>query len=488
MRTIHTFFILLFLQAAMAQSDQELAAKTVEKNTIKSHISFLSDDLLEGREAGTRGNKIAASYIANQLLSFGALPVPGTDSYYQEFNLSYTIPPGFLKLDLDGNAFPLNLALELPAIETSGKAAFLGYGTEEDFKGKDLSGQVVVVWAGYEGKQDARTVITAGRDKIAIAKAMGATGLIELTQFDDAMWSRLKNYLGARTEVKDESAPEESNTFHIWSNIKDKDPGFSADRPIAYSLSSDGQAHTTQKTQNVVGIIEGTDPTLKDEYVIYSAHYDHVGIGRPNAEGDSIYNGARDNNIGVAAVLSMAENLGQYPTKRSALFILFTAEEKGLLGSSYYVEHPVVPLEQISYCFNTDGGGYNDTTLATIIGLERTTAQPLIEKGAAAFGLKATGDPAPEQGLFDRSDNVSFAQKGIPAPTYSTGFNSFDDEILKYYHQADDEAETLDYDYLLKFYRGYVYSGRLIANTPDKLFWKAGDKYEKAGKELYGID
>lgn len=94
--------------------------------------------------------------------------------------------------------------------------------------------------------------------------------------------------------------------------------------------------------------MEGTDPELKNEYIIYSAHYDHVGIGRPNAEGDSIYNGARDNAIGTTAVLSMAENIGNYPTKRSALFILFTGEEKGLLGSQYYVKHPIIPLEKWS--------------------------------------------------------------------------------------------------------------------------------------------
>ncbi|MCB0372634.1 MAG: M28 family peptidase, partial [Muricauda sp.] len=157
---------------------------------------------------------------------------------------------------------------------------------------------------------------------------MGAKGLMELVQFDEAMWTRLKHYIGGGTRVKSpDDASETTEIPHVWVNTKTADPGFVKDMQLSYSLKSDGQSKTTLPTQNVVGVLEGTDPTLKNEYVIYSAHYDHVGIGQPNAEGDSIYNGARDNAIGVTAVLSMLENLGKYPTKRSALFILFTGEE-----------------------------------------------------------------------------------------------------------------------------------------------------------------
>ena len=175
-----------------------------------------------------------------------------------------------------------------------------------------------------------------------------------------------------------------------------------------------------------------------------------MGIGQPDESGDTIYNGARDNAVGVTTVLSMAENMAKYPTKRSALFILFTAEEKGLIGSKYYVENPIVPLDQMVYCFNSDNGGYNDTSVATIVGLTRTTAQQNIENATSTFGLKAMEDPAPEQGLFNRSDNVHFAKKGIPSPTFSLGFTNFAD-ATKYYHRPNDEADTLDYDYLLKF-------------------------------------
>ncbi len=241
---------------------------------------------------------------------------------------------------------------------------------------------------------------------------------------------------------------------------------FSKDTTIPIELMMAGDSIVPVNSQNVIGVIEGTDPTLKNEYIIYSAHYDHVGIGKADESGDDIYNGVRDNAVGTTTVLSMVENLAKYPTKRSALFILFTGEEKGLLGSKYYVENPVLPLDQMVYCFNSDNAGYNDTSLATIIGLDRTTASQNIKDAVSAFGLTAIDDSAPEQGLFDRSNNVNFAKKGIPSSTFSLGFSSFDGDVTKYYHQAGDEADNLDYDYLFKFFQAYVLSGRKIANDP----------------------
>lgn len=479
--------LLLLTQVACAQSDKEKAAATVQKNTIQSHLYFLSDDLLEGRDTGSKGNKMAALYLANQLRRYGAQPIPGTGSYYQTFDLERIQVPQFVNLSLKGTSYPLNLTLEMPALDLKGEALFLGYGTESDLEGHDLKGKLVVVYGGTEKGQNIRSLYGAAKEKRKRARELGAIGLVELVDIEEGPWTNLKHNWSQKITNKKEETPE-TPLPHVWVNIHAKDPGFAVGSSMPFTLASDGKRSTALPTQNVIGIIEGTDPQLKNEYVIYSAHYDHIGIGRPNAEGDSIYNGARDNGIGVTAVLSMAENLAQYPTKRSALFIFFTGEELGLLGSGYYVEHPVIPLKQMAYCFNTDGGGYNNTGLATIVGLERTSAQHNIETGAAAFGLKAVGDPAPEQNLFDRSDNVYFAQKGIPAPTYSTGFDAFDEAIEKYYHQADDEADSLDYDYLLKFYQGYVLSGRLIANDPTFPTWVAGDKYEAAYKALHGVE
>lgn len=250
-------------------------------------------------------------------------------------------------------------------------------------------------------------------------------------------------------------------------------------------LSINGAEIKKFTTYNVVGQIEGTDNQMKDEYIVYSAHYDHVGIGKA-VQGDSIYNGARDNAVGTVTVLSAAENIGKFPTKRSALFILFTGEEKGLLGSKWFVEHSPIDLKKMVYCFNSDNAGYNDTSVATIFGLGRTTAESFIKEACKTYGLEAIDDPAPEQNLFDRSDNVSFAAKGVPAPTFSMGFKAFDDRIYQYYHQPNDQPDNLDYEYLFKFFSSYVYACRLIANTNEKLFWREGDKYYEIGKKLYG--
>lgn len=487
MRNIFALLFLLLTVTGFSQSNKRTVLKTVSKNTLESHLRFLSDDLLEGRAAGTRGNKVAASYIANQFVEYGVQPIPNSDSYFQKFQLKQTKAPTFVRLNLNDVSHDQLLTFSMPAIDTSGDAIFLNYGTESDFNGIDLQGKAVVVHGGTKAGQGARAMFMSGKEKKKIALEQGAVGMIELVSFDEAMWGNLQRYMASQNEVVEEDAAvENSEFFHLWINIKDTASTPKKLDVLNYKLASDGKSETLLKTQNVVGIIKGTDDQLKNEYVIYSAHYDHVGIGRPDATGDSIYNGARDNNIGVTGVLSMAENLGRYPTKRSALFILFTAEEMGLLGSEYYVNHPVVPLDKMVYCFNTDGGGYNNTSLATIIGLERTSAKQHFEKAVATFGLTASGDPAPEQNLFDRSDNVHFAKKGIPAPTYTTGFDAFDEEITKYYHQPGDEADSLDFDYLLKYYQGYVLSGRLIANDKDMPTWVTGDKYEAAWKELHG--
>ncbi len=368
-------------------------------------------------------------------------------------------------------------------IELTADIVYVNYGEPADFEAKDLTGKVVVALCGAPGVSNPREWFGISRDKRARAETAGAVALIELYNSTGIPWSLLTRFLG-RTRVSIDDGG--SDLLSIWVNDSnnEKIELFRGEDATA-SMKIEGAISRSIASQNVVGYIEGTDPELKDEYIVYSAHYDHVGVGRPDDEGDSIYNGARDNAVGTVTVLSMAEYFAQHPPKRSALFILFTAEEKGLLGSRHYVENSPVSLDQIVYCFNSDNGGYNDTSLATIIGLDRTTARDEIVEACETFGLQAIEDPAKEQGLFDRSDNVNFAAKGIPAPTFSLGFTAFDEEIGKYYHRPGDDPESLDYEYLLKFFRAYVYSGLLIADREDRPFWVEGDKYHEAGMNLY---
>ncbi|MFY0629595.1 MAG: M28 family peptidase [Flavobacteriaceae bacterium] len=479
--------IALLSLSLSAQTDKETIANTISKEKIEGHIYFLADDLLKGRATATPELKIAASYLANQLRGYGVKPNPKTGTYYQPLALQEKHAPETVSLTLNGKTLKKTIVLEGGGLKTVENSIFLGYGTEADFKGKDLKGKVVIVLAGKEGAGDINTAFSLMNAKQKLAKDQGAIGVIELVESTEDMWTRLEDYFSHGGLSVSNGEVKKPDFTYAWSLDQGAtlQRGLKGKQNVSAAIEISLPKMVNKYTQNVIGVVEGTDPKLKNEYIIYSGHYDHVGIGAPDATGDTIYNGARDNAVGTTTVLSMAENLAKYPTKRSALFILFTGEESGLLGSKYYVENPVLPLNQMVYCFNSDNAGYNDTSIATIIGLPRTTAAQHIKDAAKAYGITAVDDPAPEQGLFDRSDNVSFAKKGIPSPTFSLGFTSFSGDVTKYYHQAGDEADTLDYDYLYNFFRAYVMAGRKIGNDPKTPVWTAGDKYEAASKKLY---
>ena len=476
--------------SAHSQTEKQKVEQTVEKSAIEGHIYFLADDLLRGRSTGTPEAKIAASYLANTLRSYGVKPAQTSGSYYQDVFLEKSSPPKQLDFMINGKPYINKVVLEASNIDYNGDAIYLNYGLEEDYNGTDVTGKLVIVKGGSQEANDARGAFGLRNTKMEWAKKAGAIGIIELINAKDGIWGFIDhNFNADQLSVSTKEEGKEANNEFVYLWLQDENEvylnGLQEKKTLNISLQMSAKNKSEIISQNVIGMVEGTDPELKKEYIIYSAHYDHVGVGTPDESGDTIYNGARDNAVGSTTVLSMAQNLAKYPTKRSALFILFTGEEKGLLGSQYYVEHPVLPLNQMVYCFNSDNAGYNDTTVATIVGLERTTAAAHIKTAAKAFGITAIDDPAPEQGLFDRSDNVHFAKKGIPAPTYSLGFRSFDGDVTKYYHKPGDEADTLDYDYLLKFFSSYVLAGRLIANDPVTPVWVANDKYEMASKKLY---
>ncbi len=489
--------IFLCFHTLYSQAEIEKVSSTITKEKIEGHIFFLADDLLKGRETGTPENKIAASYLANTLRGYGVKPVKqhltnsDTKNYLQEVKLQKTAPPNKFSLTIGDKELENKVSIINNEIDFDGSAIYLGYGLESDYSGKNVSGKLVVLKSGGPDVTDPRASYGLISQKQKLAKEHGAIAVAELLNTDHNIWGFIdESFNSEKLEIETDVAKEnlEKELPYIW--VLDENHNYAKSLNSKDKLTGKLKLGAAEKSevisQNVIGMIEGTDPVLKNEFIIYSAHYDHVGIGNPDATGDTIYNGARDNAVGTTTVLSMAENMAKYPTKRSALFILFTGEEKGLLGSRFYVENPALPLNKMVYCFNSDNAGYNDTSVITVIGLTRTTAEEDIKKAATSFGLTAIEDPAPEQNLFDRSDNVMFASKGIPAPTFSLGFRTFDGDVTKYYHQAGDEANTLDYDYLVKFFQSYVLAGRLIANNPKTPTWITNDKYEAAGKILYG--
>lgn len=243
------------------------------------------------------------------------------------------------------------------------------------------------------------------------------------------------------------------------------------------------------RLRNVMAFIPGTDPKLRDQFVVLSSHYDHLGVtAHPVMEAgklDSIYNGARDNASGTAAVIDAARYFGKHPARRSIAFICYTAEEEGLIGSMYYADHPVLPLNKIVYNLNIDNASYDDTTLATLVGLHRTSEDTAIVAACATYGLTVNNDPTGGS-LFAESDNYPLALHGVPAPTYSMGMRALDSTIFNRYHRLSDETSNMDMRYVVKWIRAFILAAKYIADSPGQPRWTPGDPQEKAWMTLYG--
>ncbi|QMW01789.1 M28 family peptidase [Spirosoma foliorum] len=471
---------------------------TMSRAEVEGHMRFLASDELEGRRTGEQGNRVAARYIAEQFRQLGLKPAVTTDGqhdYLQPITFERVKAASTATMIVGKDTLQLGKDILVMAggpTSLSGEVMYIGYGLtdgEDGYKGRDVKGRILIAQGGSPEAKSPREIFGASAAKRKLATEKGAAALIELYS-EASPWGLVSQYLNR--EQMSIATPGASSTpiAHLWINNANNKYKQLKEAGQRITLQTSGRQRVSAVSSNVAGIIEGSDPKLKDEYVVLSAHFDHVGVGKqggaPYQPADSIFNGARDNGIGTVAILEAAKALTLQRPSRSILVLALTGEEVGLQGSRYYAEHPLVPLKQTVFDLNTDGAGYSDTTVISIIGLERTGAKAEIEAGAKAFGLVVFAEPAPEQGLFDRSDNVNFAAKGVPAPDFAPGFKSFDAEIAKYYHQATDNPESLDFNYLLRFCQAYAHSARLIANRPTRPQWSAGDKYEAAAKALYG--
>lgn len=495
--------LLVLLIASISLSAQDvdrLPEFSLDKHEIRTQMEFLASDFLAGRRTASPGHRIAAEYVASHLRAYGYESPKGADNFLQEVPFEASTPPQSSSMSVNGQDLQAGddfLILSGPAMSAKTRGVFAGHGwvdaeTEhDDYADLDVEGKVVFVLPGPPGAMDPSSIMGAMRTKRQLAEERGAVALVELYQLPFP-WAMFANFFGGESlRVADEDeAP--SNITYAWLNKSDglSFTDIQTAKKLKVNLSSSGFNRERVYSHNVIGVLEGSDPVLKDEYLLITAHMDHVGVGAQGGQytaEDSIFNGARDNAFGTIAMLNTAKALAEERPKRSVIILGVTGEEIGLLGSAYYADNPLIPLEQVIFNFNTDGAGYNDTGAISIFGWNRTGTNEMIEAGVKPFGFEVIPDPAPEQGLFDRSDNVSFARKGIPALTFSPGFSEFDADILKYYHQVGDEPSTIDYDYLTNYCKAFAHSCRIIANSPTKPVWAEGDKYEEAGKELYGI-
>lgn len=480
-----------------AQNTATLPESKLKKAEMESHMRFLAADELMGRRTGESGSLVAARYIAEQFRRYGLNPAPGQSSFYQAVPLekmgatgSGTIVVGTDSLQAGKDWILMSGAkstLDAPLV-------YAGFGLEDaskgwdDYKGLDVKGKIVLLQSGSSEATSPGEIVTASDQKRRLAAQKGAVAVIELFKAP-VPWTFVSKYFaGDRIALAPDGTP--ATLPHAWVNGQEAKFTKMLRAVDRVKFQTAGRGVQIVDSYNVVAYIEGTDAVLKDEYVLLSAHYDHVGVGKQGGQAytpdDSIFNGARDNAFGTVSLLAAAEALAQKPPRRSVLLVALTGEEVGLLGSKYYASHPLLPLNKCIFNLNTDGAGYNDTSVLSVIGLDRTGARAEIEAASKAFGLDVVADPAPEQGLFDRSDNVSFAKLGIPAPTITPGFREFDDELKKNYHQASDNPETIDFTYLLQFSQAYAYATRLIADRAKAPQWSKGDKYEAAAQVLYG--
>jgi hypothetical protein len=480
------------LTAATAQKNPvDEINRQITTTQVEAHLSFLASDEMRGRDTGSPEIEIAATYIATQFKLNGIKPVEALKGYYQTVPLERAYPATGGELKLGGDTFTFKndfILFEGGNMNWTGDIVYAGYGSPEELKAANVKGKLVIALAGKKDSDgNPMSIFMAAGDKFKDATTAGAAGLVEIFASPQIPWAALVNYFATNSTMKIKDNTGQSAP-HIWLKSSDAEALVKIkEQSLTGSLTVSGVRQEVVPARNVIGVLEGTDPKLKNEYLVVSAHYDHVGVMKNAPAGrDSIFNGARDNAIGVVGMLATASYLGKYPPKRSVLFVAWTGEEKGLLGSKYYSDNPVIPMKQIVFNFNCDGAGYNDVTAATVIGMERTTAESDLAKACQAFGLKATVDPVPEQNLFERSDNYYFAVKGVPAITFATGLTAFDAEINKYYHQTADEVGSLDLDYLTKYFRAYVYANVLLANNPKAPVWKSGDKFEAEAKKLYG--
>jgi len=464
--------------------------ETVTKEAAEKCISYLASDEMRGRGTGTPEIDKAANFLAKEYQAGGIRKLNNRTNYFQRVEMIQPLAPSKVKLTIEKNSFNYvdDLLIIFPGnLRYEGEIVYVGYGQDSDFTSKDVTDKIVVSLTGTSDNSSGQTY--THEDLIAKqlrAKKNGAKSLIEIMTFQEVKWSSLSDFLVERAlEIK--LINEEDYIPHFWiknakseaikklMNVGKANGSFIAEIPNPIQFSDN----------NVIGWVEGSDPKLKNEYVVLSAHYDHIGVFKTQGE-DSIHNGARDNAIGTAAILLAGKALAINPPKRSVIIIAFCAEEIDLLGSVWYVNRPLVPLNQMVFNLNCDGAGYNDKRVMTVIDFDKTTADVLLKQASGQYGLKLTGDPKPSENLYKNSDNFSFAYLGVPSVNIAPGVKKFNRKLLKFYHSPSDEVSSLDFEYLEKFLRAFAYSAFLVANAQETPTWVPGDEFEEAGKKLYG--
>jgi Zn-dependent M28 family amino/carboxypeptidase len=496
--------LISIISASTADAQTDGAPSRISPQEIDAHLRFLSSDLLEGRAPATRGGQVAEEYIATQLQAFGVRPGVGDSSYFQPVPIDVVkSDPATIKVTASGKAnanlrFTEDVVVwpgaATDASSAHGELVFVGYGATapeyrwDDFKGTDVRGKVLLVLVNdppatpgepnlFGGK--AMTYYGRWTYKYEEAERRGAAGMliVHTTERAGYPWHVVVNSnstehrilprdpslpapIGVRGWITDSAATALLGQAGLSMTDLRKRAESRDFRPVSTGIIIDATMRNSlhhMSANNVVGVVRGIDPKVRDEYVAYSAHWDHFGIG-PVVNGDSIYNGAVDNASGVASVLSIAHAAAEgVKPRRSQLFIFVTAEESGLLGSAYFGQHPTVPASKIVAALNMDVVPLNGRVRdLNVTGDNKSSLGPALAQLVKSEGIRLSPDAHPEQGHFYRSDHFSFAVAGIPSVSIGGGVDyvgrpagwglqQSEDYTAHRYHQPSDEYRR-DFD------------------------------------------
>ncbi len=514
---------------------------SVDSNRIKAHVAYLADDKLLGRKAGSPGYKMAVDYVVEQYKKMGLQPAGENGGYLQEVylrnskinpetaSLTLTLPSGEQKQLQWGVDYVFTPHPEKESVDFNAPLVFVGAGFDtpqinfEDYRNIDVKGKIVVVLRKIP--EDAAANVKLHLNYPATAQTFaakhGAIGVLvcNYTNSPVVFKTSATNYslnginasvsksgervssaaaLGGKIQVAGGLSVQALQQLMQAENIALDELWLKLERGeyVSRPLKSKVKGHYESKftnllSYNVIGKIEGSDAKLKKEYVIHSAHLDHLGVGKP-VDGDSIYNGAHDNASGVACALEMARtyaNLKEKP-KRSLLFLMVTAEEMGLLGSGYFTAFPTVPKKQIVADINTD----MPTLLAPLesvapLGAEHSSLLKAVENAAQALHLEVETDPDPSEGRFVRSDQYNFVKAGIPALHIKYGYAKANPALnlaekvkiwrdANYHKVSDNLNDSFVWSAGVTYVRVNFLVSYQIAQNPARPAWNKGDFFE----------
>jgi hypothetical protein len=517
----------------LAELARAQGAPVFSPERFRAHVEFLADDLLEGRETGTRGYDIAARYVATQFEAYGLKPGGVNDSWYQPVTFQVTTrgneptwvaiqgPGGERRFDHKDNVL-VGLSSQETDFEISAPLVFAGYGLEDkrfgfdDYRGLNVKGKIVVVLYGFPKGTASEEGAHLSAEKAKVAERHGAVGLISIQTLQSEKvfpWNRILEYaddpdfawVGADGKAHEEAPGIRGRAFlngpaaeavfagsaRTLADIRqeaDRDKG----RPRGFALKTRvsmkvASSWTRIQSPNVAAMLPGSDPALASQYVVLSAHLDHLGIKNvPGSNGDHIHNGALDNAAGIAALLEVARAAASAPDKprRSMIFLATTAEEKGLLGADYYAHYPTVPITQIVGNVDLDMPllTYSFTDVIAF-GANHSIIGKQVAEAVAPMRIALSPDPMPEQGVFTRSDHYQFVRQGVPAVMLATGMANGGGEAWGkffengYHGPRDDLSQPIDWNAGARFAEVNYRITRAMADSDTPPLWYQGDYF-----------